>query len=301
MMQHYSEEAGSSFLSPWQWGCWWLSARKHGNNWKDNQLVVAWEAWQSHVGRARLKKIPVLTACHPFVRTSTLARAARMRRPCIDWFWPGMFLQCSTSSVLYCAQLQYYEDSWHFQCTLDYFDVSIIHRTLTKTLTRIFNVRMWPFCMRIHTDDLALLSHPKDYCWVCTEFDSGKTSGGCKAQHVTITHPSADDHPSSADGRPSICWRPPVHLLTITRHLLTATHPSADGHAPSCLTWTLESFAPLTLLSALCKDSERKWRTFGVRSAPRTFEGDKAMCTLNLSSGKCLVQNGERIILALHI
>ena len=37
---------------------------------------------------------------------------------------------------------------------------------------RILNVRMWSFCTHTHAGDLGLSSHPKDFCRVCTEFDS---------------------------------------------------------------------------------------------------------------------------------
>ena len=73
---------------------------------------------------------------------------------------------------------------------LGYSVVSIVHWTLTTDMDhRIFNVRMWSFCIRIHTRDLGLLSHPKD---LCTEFDSGGISGW--AQSLAI------------NGHPSIWW-----------------------------------------------------------------------------------------------
>ena len=43
--------------------------------------------------------------------------------------------------------------------------------------------------MRIHTGDLGLLSHPKDFRTVCTEVDSGEISG--RAQSLAGNH-----HPS---------------------------------------------------------------------------------------------------------
>ena len=39
---------------------------------------------------------------------------------------------------------------------------------------RIVNVRVWSFCMCIHTGDLGLWSHPKDFC-------AEKSQGGRKA------------------------------------------------------------------------------------------------------------------------
>ena len=99
---------------------------------------------------------------------------------------------------------------------------------------------MWSFCMRIHTDDLALVSYWKDCCRVCTELDSGKTSGGRKAHHMTATRPSADGHAAS--------WRPPVH-----------------GFGELCAT----DSSQCTL--------QRQWEKVAafrcVMSAPRTFEG----------------------------
>ena len=54
---------------------------------------------------------------------------------------------------------------------------------------RIFNMHMWSFCMHIHTGDLSLYSHPKDFCRVCTEL---KISG----QAQSLAH----------KGHPSIWW-----------------------------------------------------------------------------------------------
>ena len=59
---------------------------------------------------------------------------------------------------------------------LGYSGVSRIHQTWTWTTYRIFNVRMWSFCMRIHTGDHSLSSHSKDFCQVCTEYDSREIS-----------------------------------------------------------------------------------------------------------------------------
>ena len=38
------------------------------------------------------------------------------------------------------------------------------------------NTCMWSFCMHIPMGDHGLQSHPKDFCWVCTEFDSREIS-----------------------------------------------------------------------------------------------------------------------------
>ena len=57
----------------------------------------------------------------------------------------------------------------------------------------IFNVSMWYFCMRIHTEDLGLYlwSHIKDFCGICTESDSCEISG--RAQSLARNgHPSID-------------------------------------------------------------------------------------------------------------
>ena len=58
----------------------------------------------------------------------------------------------------------------------------------------IFNVSMWYFCMRIHTEDLGLYlwSHIKDFCGICTESDSCEISG--RAQSL------------ARNGYPSIWW-----------------------------------------------------------------------------------------------
>ena len=59
---------------------------------------------------------------------------------------------------------------------------------------RIFNIRMWSFCMCIDTGALGLLSHLKYFCRVCTCIESAqnltleKSQGGCKAYHITATH-----------------------------------------------------------------------------------------------------------------
>ena len=39
---------------------------------------------------------------------------------------------------------------------------------------RIFNMHMWSFNRCMNTGDLSLLSNPKDFCRVSTEFDSGE-------------------------------------------------------------------------------------------------------------------------------
>ena len=59
---------------------------------------------------------------------------------------------------------------------------------------RIFNMCMWPFCRCIqmgdlYLGDLSLQSHLRDFRGICTEFDSGETSG--QTQRL-----ACDDHPS---------------------------------------------------------------------------------------------------------
>ena len=56
----------------------------------------------------------------------------------------------------------------------------------------IFILSMWSFYMHRHTGNLDLLSHPKDFCAVCTEFDRGEISR--RAQSL------------ARNGHPSIWW-----------------------------------------------------------------------------------------------
>ena len=85
---------------------------------------------------------------------------------------------------------------------LGYFGVSIIHQTLTRTTGdkdyRILNVCMWSFGMHIHAGDHGLQSQLKEFCGVCTEFDSGETSGWAQS----LAH----------NGCLSICWRRSIVL-----------------------------------------------------------------------------------------
>ena len=65
--------------------------------------------------------------------------------------------------------------SWHFQCKLGYFGVSIVLQTLTwagGSLTCVCG----PFACVCTRGDLGLQSHLSDFCRVCTEFDSGEIS-----------------------------------------------------------------------------------------------------------------------------
>ena len=56
----------------------------------------------------------------------------------------------------------------------------------------IFNVHTRSFCMRKHTGDLSLWSHPNDFCTVCTEWDSGEISGRARSL--------------ARNGHPSVWW-----------------------------------------------------------------------------------------------
>ena len=54
---------------------------------------------------------------------------------------------------------------WHFQCMLEYFSVS--HLLPNSDMKhRIFNKRMWSFCMCIRMGDLSVWSHLKDYIFL---------------------------------------------------------------------------------------------------------------------------------------
>ena len=57
---------------------------------------------------------------------------------------------------------------------------------------RIFNMQMWSFCLRIHTEYLGLLSLLKDFGESAQNFTLEKSQDGCKAEHVTATHPFGD-------------------------------------------------------------------------------------------------------------
>ena len=68
-----------------------------------------------------------------------------------------------------------------------------VHSPLNSDMGyRIFNLLMWSLCMHIHTGDLSLLSHPKDFCTVCTELDSREISVWAQ----NLAH----------NGQPAISW-----------------------------------------------------------------------------------------------
>ena len=81
--------------------------------------------------------------------------------------------------------------SWHFQCKLGYFGVSIVLQTLTwagGSLTCVCG----PFACVCTRGDLGLQSHLSDFCRVCTEFDSGEISEQAQSLDVIVTHPFGD-------------------------------------------------------------------------------------------------------------
>ena len=91
-----------------------------------------------------------------------------------------------------------------------------LHNPLTWT-TVYFTRVCDRFCTRTQTGDPGLQSHPKDFCGVCTESDSGEISGRAQS-------PARNGHPSTGD---------------LARSCLTLTFESENScSAPSTLQLT---------------------------------------------------------------